>query len=765
MTATVVRKREIGEDTETKDASLAQELPIATLVPGDIIKLSAGDMLPADVRLLQSKDIFISQSALTGEAMPVEKHPTAGTQIFRSILEIPNICFMGTSIISGTATALVIRTGANTYFGSITKSIVGQRIQTSFDKGINNFSWLMLSFMIIMAPAVFLINGLSKGNWPEAFMFALAVAVGLTPEMLPMIVTVNLAAGARKMSKKNVIVKRLNSIQNFGAMDVLCTDKTGTLTQDRVILLKCVDPKGLEDDLNILQFSYLNSFYQTGLKNLLDHAVLNYMREDDSRKPRSGYRKIDEIPFDFSRRRMSVVVEEDGDSHILICKGALDEVLRVCTAAKIQDEIVPLDEALRAGMQRLAADFSEDGLRVLALGYKEMPKERIDYSVKDESDLVILGFLAFLDPPKETAARAIAALNRHGVTVKVLTGDSELVTRKICKDVGLNADTIVLGHDMDELTDMELAELTEKHFIFAKLTPAQKQRIIRAMHSKGHVVGFMGDGINDAPALKEADVGISVDNAVDIAKESADIILLEKNLLVLEEGVLEGRRVFGNIMKYLKMGSSSNFGNVLSVVGASIFLPFLPMLPVQMLIQNLLYDLSQTAIPFDKVDDEYLEKPRKWEIADIRRYMFVIGPVSSLFDYVLFAIMWFYFAANTEAKQSLFQSGWFVEGLLSQTLIVHLLRTNRIPFLQSTPSLALGVTTLAVMAIGVYIPYSSFGPSIGLTAMPYTYFLWLATILLAYVVLTQVVKSWLIRNIETKLSAKKASPQLGPLQT
>ncbi len=756
MTATVTRKRPLEDEessSEISDPAQKFEIPIKELVPGDIIQLSAGDMLPADVFLLKSKDLFITQSALTGESLPVEKHANPREDLTDNILELQNICFMGTSVISGTATALVLQTGARTYFGSIAKSITGKRALTSFDKGIYNFSWLMLYFMFAMAPIVLIINGFTKGDWTEAFMFTLAVAVGLTPEMLPMIVTVNLAVGARKMAKKHVIVKRLTSIQNFGAMDVLCTDKTGTLTQDKVILLKCVDPNGIEDELNIMQYAYLNSYYQTGLKNLLDHAVLNHVKENVSRKPQSRYRKIDEIPFDFQRRRMSVVVEEDGDGHLLICKGALEEVLKVSSSAEIQGNRIPLDETVHESMLTLAKDFSEDGLRVLALAYKEMPKDRKEYSISDESELILLGFLAFLDPPKETAARAIEALNKHGVSVKVLTGDNEYVTRKICKEVGLNADSILLGHEIEKMSNEELGEYSETHSVFAKLTPAQKQRIIRAMHAKGHVVGFLGDGINDAPALKEADVGISVDNAVDIAKESADIILLEKNLLVLEEGALEGRRVFGNIVKYLRMGASSNFGNVFSVVGASLFLPFLPIMPIQLLIQNLLYDLSQTAIPFDKVDDEYLQKPRKWEIADIRRYMFFIGPVSSLFDYLTFALLWFFFAANSETHQNFFQSGWFVESLISQTLIVHLLRTNKIPFLQSTSSMALGFTTLTVILIAIYIPFSPFAARIGLTPLPLSFFFWLVPLLLAYVVLSQVVKNYLVKHLEEKASS------------
>lgn len=757
MTSTVIRRNreEDGEDNkEDKVLANFREVPIHEIVPGDIIKLSAGDMIPADVRIIKSKDLFMGQSALTGEAMPVEKHAYIGNiDSVKSILDIQNICFMGTSVLSGTATGVVINTGTNSYFGRIARTISKRRTLTDFDRGIRKFSWLMLSFMCVMAPLVLLINGFSKGDWAAAFMFALSVAVGLTPEMLPMIVTVNLAAGARRMAKKHVIVKRLTSIQNFGAMDVLCTDKTGTLTQDKVILLKYMDPTGAEENETIMHYAYLNSYYQTGLKNLLDHAVLNHVKEDLSRKPKARYRKVDEIPFDFQRRRMSVIVEENGEKDILICKGALDEILHICKVVEFNGERVPLNEDLRESMQTFVKDLSEDGLRVLALAYKEMEKNRNDYSVKDEDNLVLLGLLAFLDPPKESAAKAIKGLNHYGVSVKVLTGDNESVTRKICKEVGLHVDRIVLGHEIEKMDDVQLANITEEISVFAKLNPMQKQRIIRSIHAKGHVVGFLGDGINDAPALKEADVGISVDNAVDIAKESADIILLEKNLLVLEDGVLEGRWVFGNITKYLRMGASSNFGNVFSVLGASYLLPFLPILPIQLLIQNLLYDVSQSAIPFDHVDAEYLERPRKWEISNISRYMLFLGPVSSLFDYITFAVLWFVYQANTISHQSLFQTGWFVESLISQTLIVHFLRTKKIPFLESSASPALLMTTLLVILCGAYLPFSFLSERLGFTPLPFSFFAFLFPLVFVYMLLTQWVKTHLLRNVEAKLKS------------
>jgi P-type Mg2+ transporter len=721
------------------------DIPIGLLVPGDIVHLSAGDMIPADLRLLSAKDLFISQSALTGEAMPVEKSAQNEKVATYGLLEQKNICFTGSSVVSGTATAVALKTGGNTYFGSLAKSIVGQRVLTSFDKGINRFTWLMIRFMLVMVPLVFVINGFAKGSWLEAFMFAVAVAVGLTPEMLPMIVTVNLAKGALAMSKKKVIVKRLNSIQNFGAMNVLCTDKTGTLTQDKVILEKYVDPEGSPSD-HVLKYAYLNSFYQTGLKNLLDRAVLEHVEMNRSLNIFSDYRKIDEIPFDFSRRRMSVVVEEKNSRHVLICKGALEEVLAVSSRAEIDGKVTDLDDGFRRVIKKVAHLINEDGLRVIAVGYKEMPNTHVDYNVRDEFGLILLGFIAFLDPPKETAAQAIRALNQYGVQVKVLTGDNDIVTRKICKEVGLPVERILLGHEIDQMTDADLADVTEQVNVFAKLTPAQKQKIILAMHSKGHVVGFMGDGINDAPALRAADVGISVDNAVDIAKESADIILLEKSLLVLEEGVIEGRKVFGNIIKYIKMGASSNFGNMFSVLGASLMLPFLPMLPVQILVQNLLYDLSQTAIPFDRVDEEYLAQPRRWEIGDIGRFMLFIGPISSIFDYSTFALMWYFFGANNPAKQGLFQSGWFVEGLLSQTLIVHMIRTRKIPFLQSRAAFPLALTTTIIMGVGIFVPFSPLASKIGLVALPMAYFPFLVVTLLAYALLTQVMKVWFIRK-------------------
>jgi len=568
--------------------------------------------------------------------MPVEKTAASSPVSIQNPLDMPSICFLGSNVESGAATAVVVMTGSQTYFGSLASSIVGARPLTSFDKGVNSFTWLMISFMLVMVPMVFVFNGLSKGNWVEAFLFALAVAVGLTPEMLPMIVTVNLSKGAISMSRKKVIVKRLNAIQNFGAMDVLCTDKTGTITEGKIILEAHLDVSGHEDD-EILHLGYLNSFYQTGLKNLLDVAVLNHVGLQEQVVVQGQYHKVDEIPFDFSRKRMSVVVENAEGRHLLICKGAVEEIFRICTHVAVKGEVLPRLPEYDAKRKALVDRLNAEGFRVVALAYKEMPPDNRTYSVHDECDMTLKGFLAFLDPPKATATEALAKLKQHNVAVHILTGDNELVTTTICREVGLPVDKTLLGPAIEDMSDAQLADAVEGVTVFAKLSPAHKERVIRALQHKSHVVGFMGDGINDAPALRAADVGISVDSAVDIAKESSDIILLETSLLVLEQGVLEGRRVFGNIIKYIKMAASSNFGNMFSVVGGSLFLPFLPMLPIQVLTNNLLYDFSQTAIPTDEVDAEWLARPRKWAIGDIRRFIVFIGPISSIFDYLTFS--------------------------------------------------------------------------------------------------------------------------------
>ncbi len=729
------------------DAPGRQEIPIRLLVPGDVVSLCAGDMIPADVRLLAAKDLFVSQGTLTGESLPVEKHPLlSGEQLqCQNPLEMANLCFLGTNVISGSGTAVVVETGNSTYLGALAKTIVAHKTTTSFDKGINDVSFLLLRFMLVMAPVVFLINGIIKGNWAEAFFFALSVAVGLTPEMLPMIVTANLARGAIAMANKKVIVKNIDAIQNFGAMDILCTDKTGTLTQDRIILEMHLDIDGEENE-EVLEFAFLNSFYQTGLKNLLDVAVLQHIELHEALKIENAFSKIDEIPFDFMRRRMSVVIEEQNHHHELICKGAVEEMLQVCTQVKINGEIVPIDADILARVIRLNGQLNNDGLRVIAVAYKELPLEQRNYAIADEQNLILLGLIAFLDPPKDSAATAIAALHQGGVQVKVLTGDNPVIARKTCKDVGLVVDGTLLGSDLEKLSDTELAKIAETTTIFAKLSPLQKSRIIHVLRQQGHIVGFMGDGINDAAALREADVGISVDTAVDIAKESADIILLEKSLLVLESGISEGRKTFGNIVKYIKMGTSSNFGNMFSVLGASALLPFLPMQPVQILLNNLLYDFSQTGIPFDNVDRDYLAKPRKWLVGDIQRFMFYIGPISSIFDYATYALMWYVFQANTLEQQALFQTGWFVESLMTQTLIVYIIRTPKIPFLQSRPALPMLMVTLAIMAIALYLPFSPVAPALGFVPLPGEYFLWLALILSCYCLITQLVKIGFVRK-------------------
>ena len=732
-TATLVRD---GKEEETS---------LKMLVPGDIIRLAAGDMVPADVRVLSAKDLFLNQAALTGEALPVEKRVAPAPADVQNPLDLPNLCFLGSNVESGSATAVVIHTGNRTYFGSLAASIVGQRQLTSFDLGINKFTWLMIRFIAVMVPAVFLINGLSRHNWMDAFLFSMAVAVGLTPEMLPTIVTVNLSKGALAMARKKVIVKRLNAIQNFGAMDVLCTDKTGTLTQGKIVLEKHLDVNG-DPSEKVLQYGYLNSYHHTGLKNLLDEAILDHKELREHLKADENYRKIDEIPFDFVRRRMSVVVEDDAGLNTLICKGAVEEVLGLCTRVEVKGEVIEVLPERDAKRRQLADDLNGQGFRVIALAYKQMPggSDEPVYSVKDESDLVLLGFLAFLDPPKDTAAEALKRLHSLSVDVKVLTGDNEIITAYICKQVGMPVEHLLLGSQIETMSDPELAEAAGATSVFARLAPAHKERVIRALQSKGHVLGFMGDGINDAPALKAADVGISVDSAVDIAKESSDIILLENSLLVLEQGVLEGRRVFGNIVKYIKMAASSNFGNMFSVVGASAFLPFLPMRPIQVLTNNLLYDFSQTTIPTDQVDADWLTKPRKWEIGRLLRFILFIGPISSIFDYLTFFLMLYIF--DCWHNPALFQTGWFVESLFTQTLIIHVIRTNKIPFIQSRASWPLILTSLIIVAAGALLTVSPLAATLGFVPLPPLFWLYLAIMLLGYALLTQVVKTWFIRR-------------------
>jgi len=752
-TATVLRR-----DNAAMPGKL-HEIPMRELVVGDIVQLYAGDMIPADVRLIESRDLFISQAVLTGEALPVEKYDTLGDVAQKSasavaedeenLLDMPNICFMGTNVVSGTAQAVVVATGPRTYFGSLAKAMVGTRVQTAFDRGVNSVSWLLIRFMLVMVPVVFLINGIMKGEWWDALLFAVAVAVGLTPEMLPMIVSANLAKGAMAMAKRKVVVKRLNAIQNLGAMDVLCTDKTGTLTQDKIILEHHMDAHGQKNE-SVLELAWLNSHHQSGIKNLMDQAVIYFSENTPGFVKPQGFSKVDEMPFDFIRRRLSIVVKDPQANHLLVCKGAVEEMLSISTHVHENGKVVALDEARRDALLKLANDYNQDGFRVLVVATRDIKKSEAkkQYSTTDEHDLTIRGFLTFLDPPKESAGPAIAALRDIGVAVKVLTGDNAVVTCRICRQVGLEPGEPVLGPQLEKLDDATLKVLVEERTVFAKLTPLQKSRVLKALQSNGHTVGFLGDGINDAPALRDADVGISVDSGTDIAKESADIILLEKSLMVLEEGILKGRETFGNIMKYLNMTASSNFGNVFSVLVASAFIPFMPMLAIQLLLQNLMYDISQLALPWDKIDKEFLKKPRKWDAKNIGRFMVWIGPTSSIFDMTTFALMWYVFAANSEHMQTLFQSGWFVEGLLSQTLVVHMLRTQKIPFFQSTAALPVMLMTGLVMAVGIYVPFSPLGPMVGLQALPWQYFPWLAGTLLAYCCVAQGMKMFYIRRFK-----------------
>ncbi len=722
-----------------------KEVALKDIVPGDLVFLSAGDMVPADVRLITAKDLFVSQAALTGESMPAEKAADLVDVSQTDVLNMQNLCFLGTNVETGSATAVVVQTGKETYFGALASSIVGRREMTSFDKGVNNFTWLMIKLMLVMAPAVFLINGLLRHNWMEALLFGLAVAVGLTPEMLPMIVTVNLSKGAVAMSHKKVIVKRLNAIQNFGAMDILCTDKTGTITQGHVQLERYVNILGNEDS-HILDMGFLNSYYQTGLKNLMDVAILAHLDKARELVDEAKYRKVDEIPFDFSRKRMSVVVT-DGKTDLLICKGAVEEVVGLSTTVAVEDAESPLDDTQRAAALKLVSGLNGQGFRVLAIATVSSEHGASDrvYTVSDEHDLTLLGFLAFLDPPKATAAEAIAKLGSNRVGVKILTGDSDLVTVNICRQVGIAEPRVLLGPAIEAMSDSDLAGVVEDTVVFARLSPIHKERIIRSLQQRGHVVGFLGDGINDAPALRTADVGISVDSAVDIAKESSDIILLENSLLVLEEGVIEGRKVFGNVIKYIKMAASSNFGNMFSVIGASAFLPFLPMLPLQILTNNLLYDLSQTTIPTDTVDEEWLAKPRKWEIGNLRRFIVFIGPISSIFDYMTFFIMLTVF--NCWHNPALFHTGWFVESLFTQTLIVHVIRTNKIPFIQSIASKPLLVSSVAIVTTGALLTIiRPIARILGFVTLPPLYWPLLLGMLLTYVVLTQIVKTWFIHR-------------------
>ncbi len=702
----------------------SKEIPIRQIVPGDIVDLFAGDMIPADIRIIQAKDLFINQAALTGESMPVEKTP--GTN---------SVAFMGSSVVSGTALGVVIKTGLATEFGEISKRLASINQPTSFDKGINRFVWLMIRAMVLLVMVICAINYFTKGNFMEALLFSLAVAIGLTPEMLPMLVTINLSKGAIAMSKKEVIVKRLNSIQNFGAMDVLCTDKTGTLTLDRIVLEKYCDVVRKEDQ-GVLKLAYINSFYQTGLKNILDKAVLKY-----EKLVVKQYKKIDEMPFDFSRRIMSVVVDMEG-KHKIISKGAPEEILKRCKKYELDGDLEDLDQIVMTDLKEEYDSLSADGFRVLAVAYKDMDVNKDVYSRDDERDLILKGYIAFLDPPKPTARKTIEVLRKLGIELKVLTGDNDLVTKKICSEVGLDIKGLLTGDQLEKITDDQLKEIVKTTTVFARLSPLQKERVIHALHQNNHTVGYLGDGINDAPALKAADVGISVNNAVDIAKESADIILLQKNLMVLRDGVLEGRRVFGNIFKYIKMGASSNFGNMFSMTGASFLLPFLPMYPIQIILNNFLYDVSQVAIPSDDVDEEYLLKSRSWNVDYIKKFMIIFGPLSSIFDYLTFGVLLFIF----HAKQDMFATAWFLESMCTQLLVIHIIRTGKIPFIESWPSPFLIFTSIYIVSIALVLPYTPLGAYFKFIMPPASFFLFLILIVGFYLWSVQAAKVWFIKK-------------------
>lgn len=758
--------------TVDREEEKKQEIPLVEAVVGDIIHLSAGDMIPADVRIIEAKDLFISQSALTGESEPVEKFAVVGKDEVNATTEYSNIAFMGSNVISGRATAVIISVGDDTLFGSMASSVAGEAVETNFTKGVNAVSWVLIRFMFVMVPVVFVINGITKGDWIAAFLFGISIAVGLTPEMLPMIVTTCLAKGAVSMSKKKTIVKNLNSIQNFGAIDILCTDKTGTLTQERVVLEYSMDVMG-NRDTRVLRHAYLNSYFQTGYKNLMDVAIIRKTEEEEASDSRlidlsETYTKVDEIPFDFTRRRLSTVVSDKTGKTQMVTKGAVEEMLSICSFAEYQGKVEPLTEEIKTNILQTVDRLNEDGMRVIAVAQKTNPSPVGAFGVKDEHNMVLIGYLAFLDPPKESVQEAIKVLKEYGITTKILTGDNDKVTRFICKRVGLQVNNLLLGSDIDKMDDSALAEAAEHTAVFAKLSPDQKTRIVTVLRNSGHIVGFMGDGINDAAAMKSADIGISVDNAVDIAKESADIILLEKDLMVLEEGIIEGRKTYANMNKYIKMTASSNFGNMFSVLAASALLPFLPMMSLQLIFLNLIYDLSCTAIPWDNVDKEFLKEPRKWDASSVGNFMLWLGPTSSIFDWTTYAFMYFVFCplfvshgflyndlanhfSGTELLRiqtnyvALFQAGWFVESMWSQTLVIHMIRTPKLPFIQSRASVSLTLLTFAGIAVLTIIPFTAFGRDLGFIPLPSAYFAYLIPCILLYMVLATSLKKAYVR--------------------
>ena len=758
--------------TVTRKGQEMAEIPLDEVVVGDIVHLSAGDMLPADVRILDAKDLFVSQASLTGESEPIEKIPMVN-ETRDAITDYTNIAFMGSNVISGSASAVVVTVGDHTLFGSMASEVAHEAVETSFSKGVNAVSWVLIRFMLVMVPLVFVSNGITKGDWLSAFLFGISIAVGLTPEMLPMIVTTCLAKGAVSMSKKQTIVKNLNSIQNFGAIDILCTDKTGTLTQDKVVLEYHLNVNG-EDDLRVLRHAYLNSYFQTGYKNLMDVAIIQKTEEEEADDPQlvdlsEHYVKVDEIPFDFARRRLTTVVQNRDGKTQMVTKGAVEEMLSICSFAECDGKVRPMTKELKSRILATVDDLNEKGFRVLAIAQKSNPSPAGAFGVTDECDMVLMGYLAFLDPPKESTADAIKALKAHGVTTKILTGDNDKVTRTICKQVGLKVRNMLLGSDLENMSDQELAKAAETTDVFAKLTPDQKARVVSVFRENGHTVGFMGDGINDASAMKSADIGISVDTAVDVAKESADIVLLEKDLMVLEEGIIEGRKTYANMIKYIKMTASSNFGNMFSVLAASALLPFLPMESLQLIFLNLIYDLSCTAIPWDNVDEEFISVPRKWDASSVGSFMMWIGPTSSVFDWMTYIFMYFVFcplfvskgvlyndlashfaAADLVRMQTayvaMFQTGWFIESMWSQTLVIHMIRTPKLPFIQSHASAPLTLMTFTGIGVLTIIPFTTFGRMLGFVALPTAYFAYLIPCILLYMVLATSLKKAYVRH-------------------
>ncbi len=731
-------KQKVSTTATVLRDSIKQEIKFPEIVPGDIIFLSAGDIAPADARVISAKDLFINQSALTGESFPVEKTNSPLKGKTGSIIEWNNYCFMGTSVVSGTANAVVVRTGSTTEYGKIAKKLVEKPPETEFERGIKGFGFLIMQVTFLLVMFVFLIISIrnpTTNGIVNALLFAVALAVGLTPELLPMIITINLSRGAMAMSRKGVIVKRLSAIENFGSMNVLCTDKTGTLTENRIKLILNVDLEG-KDDEKVFRYSFLNSNFQTGLRSPLDEAILKHKEINVAE-----YQKIDEVPFDFIRRRVSVAVEKDGQRYF-IAKGAPEEILKVCSFYELEKLVADLDDETHKKIEQKYQDYSGEGLRVLGVAYKRLKIDKAVYSINDENDMVFLGFVAFLDPPKETAKQSIQLLTKAGIELKILTGDNELVTRKVCDELGFEVKGVAVGTDIVNMPDETLMAIVEEANIFCRVNPVQKDRIISLLKRNGHVVGYMGDGINDAPSLKTCDVGVSVDNAVDVARESADIILSRNDLTVLAEGVLEGRKTFGNTMKYIMIGVSSNFGNMFSVAGAALFLPFLPMLPVQILLNNLLYDFSQSTITTDKVDDEYVERPKRWDLAFIRRFMISLGPVSSLFDFLTFFVMLIFFSASAP----LFQTAWFIESLCSQILVVFIVRTRRQPFWKSKPSKYLAISSAAIITFALVVPFTPLGEIFGFVAPPPLFYAALALLLTAYLALAEGVKTWFFKR-------------------